>query len=109
MQHTKGFKLSLDLLRSESPSGKCANRHTVAASNNRDHTPGSLLFVGATYISLLFFEHIPFVVNRAFSATPAEWLQQTHKFVQAIIRNIRFRNIFEKRRTEVFTKFLTLL
>jgi len=27
------------LLRSESPSGMCAKLHTVAASNNRDHTP----------------------------------------------------------------------
>ena len=30
------------LLRSESPSGKCAKLHTVAASNNRDHTTRSL-------------------------------------------------------------------
>jgi len=34
-----------------------------------------LLLVRTTYISV-FFAHIPFVWNRAFSATPAEWLQQ---------------------------------
>jgi len=32
----------LELLRSESPSGKGAKLHTVAASNNRDHMPWSL-------------------------------------------------------------------
>ena len=35
-----------------------------------------LLFVWATYIWVLFLAHIPVVVNRAFSATPGEWLQQ---------------------------------
>ena len=32
------------LLRSESPSGKCAKLHSVAASNNRDHTPCPLYY-----------------------------------------------------------------
>jgi len=32
----------LAVLRSESPSGMCAKFHTVAASNNWDHTPRSL-------------------------------------------------------------------
>jgi len=36
-----------------------------------------LLLVRATYV--LFFAHIPFVVNHTFNATPAEWLQQLHK------------------------------
>jgi len=31
---------------------------------------------------VLFFAHIPFVVNRAFSATPAERLQQYPGLVQ---------------------------
>jgi len=35
-----------------------------------------LLLVRATYIWVLFFMHILFVVNRAFSTTPAKWLQQ---------------------------------
>ena len=35
-----------------------------------------LLLVSATYVWVLFFVHIPFVVNRAFSAMPAEKLQQ---------------------------------
>jgi len=35
-----------------------------------------LLLVRATYIWVLFFAHIPFVVNHTFSATLAERLQQ---------------------------------
>jgi len=49
--------------------------HTVAVSNNRDHPTRSLfycMFAPHIYCLLLFFAHIPFVVNRAFSATPAE-------------------------------------
>jgi len=34
-----------------------------------------LLLVRATYIWVLFFAHIPFVVNCIFNATPAERLQ----------------------------------
>jgi len=29
---------------------------------------------------MLFFAHIPFVVNHVFSATPTEWLQQKTTF-----------------------------
>jgi len=32
------------MLRSERPSGKCANLHTVAASNNRNHLTRSLYY-----------------------------------------------------------------
>jgi len=39
------------LLRSESPNGKCAKLHTVAASNNRHHAPQSLYYC-------LFVPHI---------------------------------------------------
>jgi len=35
-----------------------------------------LLLVRDTYISVLFFAHIPFVVNYTFNATPTERLQQ---------------------------------
>ena len=96
-------------LRSEIPSGVCAELRTVAASNNRDHptrslsssqfastincSPGSqallevthqdhtigitlLLLLRATYIMVLFFTHIPFVVNHTINATPPERLQQ---------------------------------
>jgi len=35
-----------------------------------------LLLVCATYILVLFFTHIPFVVNRTMNATPTERLQQ---------------------------------
>jgi len=65
------------LLRSEIASGMCAKLHTVAASNNRDHALESLLLLlsRATYIMVLFFMHIPFVVNHTINATPPERLQ----------------------------------
>ena len=90
------------LLRSEIPSGMCAKLRTVAASSNRDHarnlssrtlvivvnrshvnigratTSQSLLLVlaRAAHIMVLFFPHIPFVVNHTINATPPERLQQ---------------------------------
>jgi len=66
----------LQLLRSEIPSGMCAKLRTVAASNNRDHAPQTLLLLlaCATYIMVLFFTHIPFVVNHRINATPPERL-----------------------------------
>jgi len=71
------------LLRSESPRGKCAKLRTVAASNNRNHTPRSLTFACSHHrYVVLFFAHIPFVVNRAFSATPAERFHQHPSFLQ---------------------------
>ena len=89
------------LLRSEIPRGICAKLHTVAASNNRDHARNLslralvvtvncsqvnigratmsqsllLLLARATYIMVLFFTHIPFVVNHTMNATPPERLQ----------------------------------
>ena len=41
----------------------------------RDH---SIIACSRQIYMVLFFAHIPFVVNRALSATPAEWLQ--HNF-----------------------------
>jgi len=60
------------------PSGMCAKLRTVVASNNRDHVPQSLLLLlaRATYIMVLFFTRILFVVNQAINATPPEMLQQ---------------------------------
>ena len=81
-----------------------ARIRTVAASNNRDHarnlslrmlvvtfsrshvniaratTSQSLLLLlaRATYIMVLFFTHMPFVVNHTINATPPERLQQYH-------------------------------
>jgi len=85
-------------LRSESPSGMCAKLYTVAASNNRCHSPRTLVItfnrshvnIGRAYTprslyyclfaphiyTVLFFTHIPFVVNHTFNATPTERLQQ---------------------------------
>ena len=63
----------------KSPSGMCAKLRTVTASNNKDHASQSLLFIIAysphAYI-LLFFAHIPFMVNPTINATPTERLQQ---------------------------------
>jgi len=69
---------SLAVLRSEIPSGICAKLRIVAASNNRDHASQSLLLLLArlTYIIVLFFAHIPFVVNHTINATPPERLPQ---------------------------------
>ena len=74
----RGLHISFcTVLRSEIPSGMCAKLRTVAASNNRDHPTRSLcycLFAPHTYI--LFFAHIPLVVNHTINATPPERLQQ---------------------------------
>ena len=66
------------LLRSEIPSGMCAKLRTVAASNNRVHMPWSLYYClfAPRVCMVLFFTHIPFVVNYTFNATPPERLQQ---------------------------------
>jgi len=64
-------------LRSEVPRGTCAKLRTAAASNNRVHESQSLLLLLAntTYSMVLFFTHIPFVVNHTINATPSERLQ----------------------------------
>jgi len=66
------------LLRLEIPSSMCAKLRTVAASNNRVHMPWSLYYcLFAPHISMvLFFTHIPFVVNHTINATSPESLQQ---------------------------------
>jgi len=58
-------------------------RHMRKASHrgskqHRDHASQSLLLLLArlTYIMVLFFAHIPFVVNHTINATPPERLQQ---------------------------------
>jgi len=66
----------LKVLRLESPCGKCEKLHTVAESNNRDHLMISLyycLFMPHIYV-VLFFVHIPFVVNCTFNAMPTKRL-----------------------------------
>jgi len=67
----------LNVLPSEVLSGMCAKLRTAAASNNRDHASQSLLLLlaHATYIMVLFFTHIPFVVNHTINVTPSERLQ----------------------------------
>jgi len=75
---TYGHELLMMMLRTEILSGMCAKLCTVAASNNRDHASQSLLLLlaRATYILVLFFTHIPFVVNHTLNAMPPERLQQ---------------------------------
>ena len=69
------------LLRLEIPSGICAKLRTVAASNNRVHMLWSLYYcLFAPHICMvLFFTHIPFVVNHTFNATSPERLQQQNR------------------------------
>jgi len=64
----------------------CAKLRTVAASNNRDHASLSLLLLlaRASYIMVLFFTHIPFVVNHIIDATPPERLQQYRVYLLII-------------------------
>jgi len=102
------------LLRSEIPSGMRAKLRTVAASNNRDHarnlssrtlvnkfnrshvnigratTSQSLLLLRAraTYMMVLFFTHIPFVVNHTFNAIPPARLQ--HYYYQSNLHQARW-------------------
>jgi len=78
LRWTNASGMIIVLLRSEIPSGICAKLRTVAASNNRVHMPWSLCYcLFAPHICMvLFFTHIPFVVNHTFIATPPERLQQ---------------------------------
>jgi len=65
----------------------CAELHTVAASNKRVHRLRSLLLlVRTTYIWVLFFACIAFMVNNAFSAMPVERLQ--HQQAWAKVHNM---------------------
>ena len=68
------------LLRSEIPNGLCAKLRTLAASNNRVHMPWLLYYClfAPQICMVLFFTHIPFVVNHAFNETPPERLQHNH-------------------------------
>ena len=72
----------LPLLRSEIPSGVCAKLRTVAATNNRVHMPWSLYycFFAPLICMVLFFTHMPFVVNHTINATPPERLQHPQCF-----------------------------
>jgi len=64
------------LLQSEIPSDMCAKLCVVAASNNIMLAISFTIASRATYIMVLFFAHIPFVVNHTINATPPERLQQ---------------------------------
>jgi len=55
-----------------------------------DHSIGItlLLLVCATYIWVLFFTHIPFVVNRTMNATPTGRLQHHFRYWHAYKQNV---------------------
>jgi len=61
---------------------------------HRDHSIGItlLLLVRTTYIWVLFFAHMPFVVNRAFNATPTESLHQCHHCIYCN-SNVQYINV----------------
>ena len=84
------FKCKI-LLQSEIPSGMCAKLRTAAASNNRDNASQSLLLLlaHATYIMVLFFTHILFVVNHTINTTLPERLQQYHICSSEHKRNLK--------------------
>jgi len=67
---------------SSSPKGSAINyspdSQALSEVTNQDHSIGItlLLLVRTTDIRVLFFAHIPFVVNHTFNATPNAMLQQ---------------------------------
>jgi len=66
LQLNTRYLKNIPLLPSNGLSSMHAKLHTVAASNDRDHMPWSLLLlVIAIPIWMLFFAHIPFMVNCA--------------------------------------------
>jgi len=62
----------------------CAKLRTVTASNNRDHARNLSYYclLALHNMMVLFFTHIPFVVNHTINATPPERLQQHPSFLQ---------------------------
>ena len=60
------------------PEQRMHKASTVAASNNRVHVPWSHYhcLIAPHICMVLFFTHIPFVVNHTINATPPEILQQ---------------------------------
>jgi len=53
-----------------------------------------LLFVRTTYTWVLFFAHIPFVVNRTFNARLTERLQQWQCFRLQIFYHKNYEDLF---------------
>jgi len=67
------------LLRSESRAACAQSFALCLTQQSRSRAVITLLLlVRATYIWVLFFTHIPFVVNRAFNLTTAESSQQQY-------------------------------
>jgi len=59
--------------------GASAQSFTLCGSKQQQRSPNKitlLLLVRITYVCLLLFTYIPFVVNGTFNATPTERLQQ---------------------------------
>jgi len=60
--------------------------HTVTASNHRDR---SIIACSHHIYVVLFFAHIPFVVNRTFNTTPMKRLQQRYPRVFVFLMHIQ--------------------
>jgi len=62
----------------------CAQSFTLWQQATRDHAPQSLLLLlaRATYIMVLFFMYIPFVVNHTINATPRNSCNNIPSFLQ---------------------------
>jgi len=72
---------STSLLRMESPSGRCTKLHTVVAGNKRSPDEITLLLlVWVTYMSIwmIFFTHIPFMVNYTFNTIVSREVATIH-------------------------------
>jgi len=78
----------VQVLRSESPNGKCVKLHTVAASNNRDHTLRSLYYClfAHIYMGVVFRPHpvrgesyIQRNNDREFATTPPPFYNEPHR------------------------------
>jgi len=63
-----------------------------------------LFLVCATYIWVVFFAHIPFVVNRTFNATPTERLQQHSYGVTRLLNCVLSRSVLMRAGDDVRVK-----
>jgi len=60
--------------------GRCVHKASQSGSKQQQRSCSQsllLLLARATYIMVLFFTHIPFVVNHTINATPPERLQES--------------------------------
>jgi len=78
--------VDVKVLRYKYSGGTRTKLQTVAASNKSRAACTLLLLVRATCIRVLFFAHIPLVVNCAFNAVPTDRLQHKHLATLSLMR-----------------------